>query len=373
MEHFLPAMMLMTQQLTSVAYQQMYILGALLDAKQQLETQQLFETLKAEAHKDYHPSTGMCVFGTISRSLAASERRAESVAFIMSQRAQDRGTGHTNTVGTEGSQQEKRDRVERFRTNYCNTHDNGFLGLTQLCGATSAGQGPNSDVDYTRIIDRKLTLDLDLMDGEDPTDDERAVFALMENLYGHDVMTRIPETTFRNANTNKMRVLDLRSVIAKRSVAENSFSAIVGMRAAGSPTGAAATALGPAGSSEDTAQYMRVVLQQMGMTDDEQITAMLGERPSYYAQMDMLTKKLYQRPEFYTELYDKPANTDRKLVAMQAIGLMQDFDTLKSYLRQEMLLAVMMELELNREQSLVDDGLANPAKSGDRFSGGPAP
>ena len=273
MEHFLPSMMLMTQQLTSVAYQQMEILGALLDAKQQLETQQLFETMKAEAHKDYHPSTGMCVFGTISRSLAASERRAESVSFILSQRAQDRAAGHANTVGAEGSQQDKRDRLTRFRTSFCNTHDNG-TGLTQLCTNTSAGQGPNSDVDYTRIIDRKLTLDLDLMDGTAPTNDERDVFALMENLYGHDVMTRIPEATFRNSETNKMRVLDLRAVIAKRSVAENSFNAIVGMRAAGSPTGGAATALGPAGSAQDTAQYMRVVLRQMGMTDDEQITEM---------------------------------------------------------------------------------------------------
>ena len=93
--------------------------------------------------------------------------------------------------------------------------------------------------------------------------------------------------------------------------------------------------------------------------------------------MDMLTKKLYQRPEFYTDLYDKPANVDRKLVSMQAIGLMQDFDTLKSYLRQEMILAVMVELEINREQTLVDDDIASPAKTGDRYTrgtpaGGPA-
>jgi hypothetical protein len=58
---------------------------------------------------------------------------------------------------------------------------------------------------------------------------------------------------------------------------------------------------------------------------------------------------------------------------------MQDFDTLKSYLRQEMILAVMVELELIREQTLVDDGLAAPKHSGDRYNrgggpaGGPAP
>src|SRR5690606_19412169 len=72
MEHFLPAMMLMTQQLTAVAMDQMMILGSFFDAKQQMETQLLFQRLKAQAHKDYQPSTGMCVFGTNVRSLAAA-------------------------------------------------------------------------------------------------------------------------------------------------------------------------------------------------------------------------------------------------------------------------------------------------------------
>jgi hypothetical protein len=82
--------------------------------------------------------------------------------------------------------------------------------------------------------------------------------------------------------------------------------------------------------------------------------------------MDILTKKMYQRPEFYTDLYDTPTNVDRKGVSLQAIGLMQDFDTLKSYLRQEMILAVLVEMELMREQSIIEDNLGSLANDGAR-------
>ncbi|MBU0799884.1 MAG: hypothetical protein KKA05_02665 [Alphaproteobacteria bacterium] len=381
MEHFLPAMMLMTQQLTAVAMQQMVILASFFDAKQQLETQRLFEQLKAEAHKDYHPSMGMCVFGTNVRSLAAAERRAEITQSILAQRSQDRQSGHINAAGVEGPHMDKADRLRRLYAHYCQAHDNGD-GLDAICTGGATGESINRDLDYTRMIDRKMTLEIDLTDGADtpePTEDERDVFALAQNLYAHDVFVRMPESLFRGeVDTNRARWLGVRSLIAKRSVAENSFNAIVGMRAMGSPEGGTpvaasgpqGTAIGPAGSSVDTGGYMQVILRQLGLTDQEEITELLGERPSYYAQMDILTKKMYQRPEFYTDLYDTPTNVDRKGASLQAIGLMQDFDTLKSYLRQEMILAVLVEMELMREQEIIEDNLGSLSTDGARQAAG---
>jgi hypothetical protein len=55
-DYILPAMMLLTQQMSAVAMQQMEILGTFLDAKHELETQRLFQQLAARAHKDYQPS-----------------------------------------------------------------------------------------------------------------------------------------------------------------------------------------------------------------------------------------------------------------------------------------------------------------------------
>lgn len=79
-----------------------------------------------------------------------------------------------------------------------------------------------------------------------------------------------------------------------------------------------------------------------GMTDAE-IHAYLGERPSYYAQMEVLTKKIYESPNFYTNLYDKPENVDRIGAAIDAIGLMSMRDRFDSSLRREMLTGLLVE------------------------------
>lgn len=101
-DNILPAMMLMTEQLTVVAMSQVQIFGSFLDAKHQLETQRLLQRLQAEAHKDYHPSVGMCEFGTAVRSLAASERKGEIASITLAQRSIGRQLGSPNTSAVYG-------------------------------------------------------------------------------------------------------------------------------------------------------------------------------------------------------------------------------------------------------------------------------
>ena len=69
--------------------------------------------------------------------------------------------------------------------------------------------------------------------------------------------------------------------------------------------------------------------------------------------MEVLTKKLYQNPSFYTELYDKPANVERKRVALQAIDLMQKRDIYQSLLRSESILSLMLETDVMAEQDSI--------------------
>ncbi len=99
--------------------------------------------------------------------------------------------------------------------------------------------------------------------------------------------------------------------------------------------------------------YMKALMMEFGITDEngdgdvhDEIDDMLGERPSYYAQMDVLTKKIYQNPNFYTNLYDKPANVERIGASIDAIALMNQRDRYESMLRQEMLSAVLVEESL---------------------------
>jgi hypothetical protein len=72
----------------------------------------------------------------------------------------------------------------------------------------------------------------------------------------------------------------------------------------------------------------------------------MGENPSYYAQLEILAKKIYQDTDFYANLYDKPANVSRKLVSMKAIELMLDRAIYESQLRREMAVSVTLSSKL---------------------------
>lgn len=386
-DNVLPAMMLMAEQLTSVAMQQAQIVGSFMDAKHQLETQQSMEVMRARAHKDYHPSVGVCEFGSSAKSLAASERKAELANLAMSQRAVDRGLGAINTAAATGKDGDMESRIKQFREKFCDPMDNNN-GLEFMCehdqdqnianstrgndpgsGIGAAKETPpnppggprhgssrmNKDIDFVRTVDSPWTLDLDFTN-PGLTGNEEEVLALAANLYGHEVFFRPPARGLKNTDGSKINpmqsaYLDMRSALAKRSVAQNSFNAITAMKAAGTP------------GSRD---YLVELIKQLGVRDDEEIKKLLGKDPSYYAQMEVLTKKLFQNPDFFTNLYDTPANVDRKGVAVQAIGLMQKFDIYKSYLRNEATLSILLELAVQDLQGEVENEMNQIKGQGSR-------
>jgi hypothetical protein len=98
----------------------------------------------------------------------------------------------------------------------------------------------------------------------------------------------------------------MRSLIAKRAVAENSFNSLIALK-----------------------------------------TKNPNSNVSYFEEMERLTKYNYQDPSFYATLYDNPANVSRQKAAMQGIGLMQQRDIYESQIRSEMLLSVLLETKLD--------------------------
>lgn len=348
-KHVLPALRDMADELTAVATYQAFVIGTFFDTKHQLETQQKLQEIRARAHKDYHPSTGMCEFGSISKSLAASERKAEFNSLVLSRRARDRELGAVGTASAAGDTDDFRSRIDQFKTKFCDPADNNN-GLTLMCPSPPTGankENVNKDIDYTRTVDSKWTLGIDFSKA-DVTPEEEAIFALATNLYGHDVarpnLTALDTAGDIPITQKQAAYLTLRSLVAKRSVAQHSFNEIVAMKSEGLP------------GAKD---YLFAVMEDLGVTDSGDLEKILGENPSYYAQMEVLTKKLYQNPDFYTNLYDKPANVTRKGVALQAIGLMQKFDLFKSHLRSEMSLAVLLEMEVEKLQGVVEDEINN--------------
>jgi hypothetical protein len=108
----------------------------------------------------------------------------------------------------------------------------------------------------------------------------------------------------------------------------------------------------PAEEIKTGGAHLKAFLRDFGMTE-EQIDQMYGANPSYYAQMEILSKTIYQHPNFYTNLYDKPVNVDRINAAMTAIRLMQLRDRYDSQQRREMLMAALMEGSLFDEEGRV--------------------
>jgi hypothetical protein len=339
-EHVLAAMMMMTEQLVSTAMQQTLIIGALLDAKHQSETIRLFQTLMARAHKDYHPDVEMCVIGTHAKSLASAQRKGEATSYILSQMGVERSLNNVNVNAGTGSQADKKGRLELFKDRFCDESDNGD-GLGSLCDGSGPSHLQNMDVDYAGLIDRPWTINTDFTTTPSSLRDN-AVTAMYQYLYGHDVLEPIAPGPIADI-TNQTTLLDVRAIAAKRAVAQHSFAALIGQKARGSAEAA------------DTQNYMTILMQEFGIADVNEIDEILGDRPSYYAQMEILTKQIFMREQFYTNLYDKPANVDRKGAAIQALNLVQNMDLFESKLRNEALLAVLVEMELEKAQAAVQN------------------
>ncbi len=369
-ESILPAMMLAAEQFTAVAIQQVMAVGTFFDAKQQLETQQLLQVMQARAHKDFVPSVDMCNFGTMIKSLAKTERKSEVNAVILSQRSQDRQLGNAHSAGTYGNDIDKYNRIQQFSAKYCNEKDR-QNALVTVCSALAWGgltvaqrQQLDRDIDFFSVIDSPWTIKMDFTNtvisaaGPPAVDniEEEDIMALASNLFSHDIFPRPPPRLLVNRRPTdsltemQETYLTLRSIVAKRSVAENSFNAIAAMKADGST----ATDAGGNVVPMNARIFLEPVLTELGVPAAE-VLALIGENPSYYAQMELLTKKAFQNPDFFTNLYDTPANVDRKLVALQALKLMQKFDLFKSFLRNEASFSVLLELSVFDLQREIED------------------
>ncbi|MFN3826308.1 MAG: hypothetical protein ACK4NR_01635 [Micavibrio sp.] len=352
--HILPAMMNMAEQLTTTGEAQVFTFGAILDAKETLETERLIQEKTAQAHRDYIPDVGMCTIGTAAQSLAASDRTGEYTAIALNKRMIDRQMNIQGTSAFQGSSTDVEARIRQFRDRFCDRHSN-TGNTTNLCNA-SAGPFINRDIDYAATVGLRRTLNLNLTNGSAaaPDTDDENIIALASNLYGNRVFERFSVPTDINMTPAEYWqhgqlawYLDRRSITAKRNVAQNSFNAIVGMKAAGSSPAA------------NAGNYLYAVFSQLGVSDNAEARQMLGANPSYYALLEVIAQKIYQDPEFYTNLYDSPTNVLRKKVAMQAIDLMLDRDTFKSELRTEALLSVLLETEMIGYQKDLEKNLNN--------------
>ncbi len=345
--NYIAALMMMAEQLTTVMMHQVFVIGSFFDAKHQLELHRYFQEKTADAHTQYHPSHQLCSFGTNIRSLAASERQSYANARIFNEAMSNRNVLSIDILSTSGPVSDKESRIKKYKETFCNMNANRG-DMEFICGLDNNGDGAiditgggapdrvDKDIDYMRTLGGQYTIDVDLTDGT-ISPDEEDVIALTQNLFSHEVFTPIPGNKLHKEQ-GKATYQDVRSVHAMRSVVQNSFANLIAMKAHGS-----------AGSTTLVSDYMSNIMLDLGIPTAE-LDEFLGNNPSYFAQMEVLTNKMFQHPTFFVNLYQTPENVKRTTVALQALELMNDRDRFEASLRREMLISMLLETQLRRAQ-----------------------
>jgi hypothetical protein len=314
--------------------------GAFIDASILNDTLKDLGILSAQSTQAYTPSEQICKIGTLTRSLSASEARVDNDRLVLGELGLAKNLGRKSSISAAGSGQESKARLQEFVEKFCDlkTNNNGMSGMCQTATPVTDLQ-LNRDIDYTRLLGNGVTINADLTDNS-LTQDESNLIALSHYLYGHRQPSERLSSDQLESSGNQTLYAEYRSVAARRAAAQNSYNTLAAMKMAGS------------GSSDS---YIKDVLSYIGMSGADVDVLVGAKNPdyaavksSYNAQMNLLTKQIYQDPSFYANLMDSKANVKRTSAALQGIGLMQQRDTYKSMERSEMLTALFVELEARK-------------------------
>lgn len=312
------------------------IIGSYLDGQNLMDTLRSIQVSTAQTLKNYTPSNSVCTFGTLTRSLARTEAVTKANHMAFSKIMMDRDIQKDNTIYSIAGNGIF-SMLENFKKKYCNEKTNGgFLEGYCLSAGATADLLYDRDVDFTRVFDIPLTLDADFTDGT-MTNDKQSVIALFENLSKVQPMMSSDGNDW-NPRDHSGTMQEFRTLTAMRTVSANSFAALVSEKVRA-----------PSASTK----YMKDIMLKLGLSPDD-ATKLLGANPSYFAQMEVMTKKLFQDPSFYASLYDSEANIDRQRVAMKAIELQQERDFLESLRRREILLSVLLNAKLKTPANRAD-------------------
>jgi hypothetical protein len=316
------------------------------------------QELTTQSRTSNNVSEGLCRAASLSRSLAADDARRKTQQILLSEVGLARILGTDGSSSAQGALSDTQARLRVFTEEFCDITDNAGTGATSglatLCGTAQSifTKRANASINFAANFTAKPTINIDLTDKSDtpikndpenPTTnlsaDEQTLFQLANNLYGHKVIA--PRWSANGINNNEEIYLQFRSLFAMRSLVQNSFYAYAAERAHGTGT---------------AAPNMKALVREMSAPGIN-VDAMIGDKPSYYQQMEMLTKDLYRNTNFYGTLMDGTTNVNRQSAVIQGINLMQTRDIYQSNLRSELLLSTLVELQNRQKLKRLAEGL----------------
>ncbi|NCO03716.1 MAG: hypothetical protein GW903_05955 [Alphaproteobacteria bacterium] len=345
----------MTNQLTTTMMMQVQTIGMFFDAKHQMETQRLLQEKYAQAHKDYRPTVQMCNIGTMARDLGISSRRADLTHITLSQQMLSRALASGDTKTVDGEVSDKATRIKEYIDTYCDVDDNNRNNRLLCKNSSGPVDEQNIDIDFTRLIDMPLTLNVDFnnpaptsggtADQQQQAKTEKHLFAFLDNIFMHQAFPYIPAG---NSTLQSFVVpyQEARALMAMRSVAQNSFSHIIAMKTAGHKT-----------AGQNNAPYLKAFLVEIGL-DPTEVDEYLGTNPSINAQRKLISQ-LILHPQFIENLQTNKVNVRRIRTALTAFKLMQERDISETLERRQMLISMILELELREEQEELQVNINN--------------
>ena len=344
----LPDIKTMADRWAQAAVMHAAVIGTFFDAQNHSNSLLALQKLSAEAMRDYMPGEALCQFGTLSRTLASTSAFNNRTKLRYSTQSIQRQMVRKGSNAAEakavkrdpGRSADRAGRWAQYTSKFCDKSGEN----SGLAGVCTGGDNIffNRDVDYARTFDDPRSFR--------ETKEDPALFGLMNNLYANDIALSTPTTDKMEPGTESEGVntwLDLRSAAAKRSVATNSFAAIAALKTATPNSSTQMKAVAP---------FIVQIMKNLNFSDrDISHRFVMESGVSYFAQMEALTKYIYQDPHFFVELQDKPANVERQQTSMKAIQLMQERDMFESLQRSELLLSTLLELYLVKAQHKVGD------------------
>ena len=309
--------------------------GNLLNTQMQLAFLKEQQKRQAQTLLDSSVSNQVCRAATLSHSLGKADFRTLAEQRVLARILQERDLGKEGSLHFENEKVNLttglQARIVLFKETYCDKYAENS-SLARVCKVNLA-DNLNRDIDYTRVIDVPKTLAINFTGNQTLEPDEADVIAFGENLF-----PSMPIASTNRIPQSSETYMDLRSLQAARAVARNSFAAVVSEKAS---------------VENPKAMYAHNLLKSMNV-DPREAELLLGRNPSYFAQMNLLTKTLYQTTDFAKGLMTGGANVERARVAMKAVDLQQNADLLDSLYRREMLLATYLEQMLAAKQRRLD-------------------
>lgn len=331
-EKFTPQMALGTDEHTAHELVKGALSGNLLDAMTRLKFLDTQKQAASAVLVESKSSEGLCRMASLAQSIAANDQRRKVNQLVFSEIGLARANGKQGSISARDTVTDTNERLNVFKGEFCRGSDFNN-GLTEFCGLTLSrfSQGnkqflqQNADINFAESFALRPNLNIDFIDNDKAqntlTMDEQTMIAMSYNLYRNDpVAPRFAEGDIDSIDYMR----NFRSKLAMQSLVQNSFYAQVAERSAGS---------GKAVPS------MQALVRELGAKS-------LPANPSYYQQMQFLTKDLYKNSNFYGTLMEGKTNVARQSAFMDAVDLMQDRDIYLSSLRTELLLASLVELKI---------------------------